>query len=150
MACATWSQVPCYFAGDLLQAAAFTVKAMPTANLTATASSNINTTVTATATADTAASASSVDLKQTANPTAADSSSSNTTTVTTDTDTTTTCSDVDTATIYQMSGLPFVDSWPSLFVGPSGSCSGLHIDAFGSNFWMALLQGHKKWTLFPR
>lgn len=41
------------------------------------------------------------------------------------------------------------DSWPSLFVGPKGSCSQLHIDAFKSNFWMALFQGRKKWVFFP-
>lgn len=40
------------------------------------------------------------------------------------------------------------DSWPSLFIGPTGSSSGLHIDAFGSNFWMLLVSGNKKWTFF--
>ena len=39
-------------------------------------------------------------------------------------------------------------SWPSLFISPKGTVSDLHIDAFGSNFWMALLSGRKKWTFF--
>ena len=42
------------------------------------------------------------------------------------------------------------DAWPSLFVGPRGTRSGLHIDAFGSNFWMAVLEGTKRWKLFRR
>ena len=39
-------------------------------------------------------------------------------------------------------------SWPSLFISPKGTVSDLHIDAFASNFWMALLSGSKKWTFF--
>ena len=27
--------------------------------------------------------------------------------------------------------------------------SGLHIDAFGSHFWMYLISGEKKWTFYP-
>ncbi len=34
----------------------------------------------------------------------------------------------------------YADSWPSLFVGPTHSGGGLHIDSFGSNFWMAVLR----------
>jgi len=34
----------------------------------------------------------------------------------------------------------YADSWPSLFVGPIHSGGGLHIDSFGSNFWMAVLR----------
>jgi hypothetical protein len=30
----------------------------------------------------------------------------------------------------------YQDSWPSLLVGPAGSGAGVHIDSFGSNFWM--------------
>jgi len=40
-------------------------------------------------------------------------------------------------------------SWPSLFLGPKGTKSGLHIDAFGSHFWMYLISGVKKWTFYP-
>ncbi|PVD37998.1 hypothetical protein C0Q70_00601 [Pomacea canaliculata] len=40
-------------------------------------------------------------------------------------------------------GTLYKDSWPSLFIAPSGINSGLHIDAFASNFWMALFQGKK-------
>ena len=39
-------------------------------------------------------------------------------------------------------------SWPSLFISPKGTVSDLHIDAFASNFWMALLSGEKRWTFF--
>ncbi len=35
-------------------------------------------------------------------------------------------------------------SWPSLFIAPAGITSGLHVDAFSSNFWMALFQGKKR------
>jgi len=42
----------------------------------------------------------------------------------------------------------YVDEWPSLFVGPKNSQSAMHVDSFGSNFWMYLLSGRKKWHLF--
>ena len=42
----------------------------------------------------------------------------------------------------------YKSSWPSLFVAPKGTVSDLHIDAFGSHFWMALFTGRKKWTFF--
>ena len=45
--------------------------------------------------------------------------------------------------------VPYQDSWPSLFVGPAGSGSGLHIDSFGSSFWMGLVSGKKKWIVYP-
>ena len=47
-------------------------------------------------------------------------------------------------------GAMYRDAWPSLFVGPRGTRSGLHIDAFGSNFWMAVLEGTKRWKLYRR
>lgn len=40
-------------------------------------------------------------------------------------------------------------SWPSLFISRAGTNSGLHIDAFGSHFWMYLVSGEKKWTFYP-
>jgi hypothetical protein len=40
-------------------------------------------------------------------------------------------------------------SWPSLFISGSSSISDLHVDAFGSNFWMYLFKGRKRWTFFP-
>jgi hypothetical protein len=46
-------------------------------------------------------------------------------------------------------GSLYRDSWPSLFLSPAGITSELHVDAFGSNFWMALFQGRKRWTFFP-
>lgn len=42
-------------------------------------------------------------------------------------------------------GSLYKDSWPSLFVAPGGITSELHVDAFGSNFWMALFQGKKRY-----
>ncbi|KAK7507871.1 hypothetical protein BaRGS_00000836 [Batillaria attramentaria] len=45
-------------------------------------------------------------------------------------------------------GSLYRDSWPSLFVAPPGVHSGLHVDAFASNFWMALFQGRKRWVFF--
>lgn len=44
----------------------------------------------------------------------------------------------------------YQDSWPSLFVAPAGLVSELHVDAFGSNFWMALFKGRKRWTFFKK
>ncbi|EQC41973.1 hypothetical protein SDRG_00822 [Saprolegnia diclina VS20] len=44
-------------------------------------------------------------------------------------------------------GALYRETWPSLFVGPKNTASQLHIDSFGSNFWMALLDGRKQWIL---
>lgn len=41
------------------------------------------------------------------------------------------------------------NSWPSLFIASKGTHSGLHIDAFGSHFWMYLVSGIKRWTFYP-
>jgi len=41
-------------------------------------------------------------------------------------------------------------SWPSLMIASKGTGSGLHLDSFGTHFWMLLLKGRKKWTVFPR
>lgn len=41
-------------------------------------------------------------------------------------------------------GTLYHDSWPSLFIAPTGARSELHVDAFGSNFWMALFHGKKR------
>jgi len=38
----------------------------------------------------------------------------------------------------------YYDSWPSLFIAPKDVFSAMHVDAFGSNFWMALFQGRKR------
>jgi len=46
-------------------------------------------------------------------------------------------------------GTLYHDSWPSLFIAPSGAVSQLHVDAFASSFWMALFEGEKRWTFFP-
>lgn len=42
----------------------------------------------------------------------------------------------------------FSRSWPSLFVGPTGTRSSLHIDQWKGHFWMAQLSGAKRWTIF--
>lgn len=44
------------------------------------------------------------------------------------------------------SGSLYRESWPSLFMAPAGITSELHVDAFGSNFWMALFEGQKRYT----
>ncbi|KDO32543.1 hypothetical protein SPRG_03018 [Saprolegnia parasitica CBS 223.65] len=44
-------------------------------------------------------------------------------------------------------GALYRETWPSLFVGPKNTASQLHVDSFGSNFWMALLDGRKQWIL---
>ncbi|XP_045214857.2 bifunctional arginine demethylase and lysyl-hydroxylase JMJD6-like [Mercenaria mercenaria] len=47
-------------------------------------------------------------------------------------------------------GSLYKDSWPSLFIAPAGLTSELHVDAFGSNFWMALFEGSKRWVFFDK
>ncbi|ETW08393.1 hypothetical protein H310_00983 [Aphanomyces invadans] len=44
-------------------------------------------------------------------------------------------------------GTMYRETWPSLFLGPEGTESQTHVDSFGSNFWMALLEGRKRWCL---
>eukprot|EP00928_Gymnodinium_smaydae_P072041 TRINITY_DN5547_c0_g2_i1.p1 TRINITY_DN5547_c0_g2~~TRINITY_DN5547_c0_g2_i1.p1 ORF type:complete len:659 (+),score=94.57 TRINITY_DN5547_c0_g2_i1:47-2023(+) len=39
---------------------------------------------------------------------------------------------------------------PSLFIGPKGSRSTLHIDQLASNFFMFMAEGRKQWTCFHR
>mmetsp|Transcript_22060 Transcript_22060/g.62019 ORF Transcript_22060/g.62019 Transcript_22060/m.62019 type:complete len:410 (+) Transcript_22060:120-1349(+) len=45
-------------------------------------------------------------------------------------------------------GCMYKSQWPSLFVGKKGSMSGLHVDAFGSHFWMCVFEGRKRWRLY--
>lgn len=45
-------------------------------------------------------------------------------------------------------GSMFRESWPSLFIGPPHTFSSLHVDSFGSNFWMGLVCGRKRWTFY--
>ena len=40
-------------------------------------------------------------------------------------------------------------SWPSLFIAGAGTNGELHIDAFGSHFWMFMISGRKRWTFYP-
>ena len=46
-------------------------------------------------------------------------------------------------------GYLYRDSWPSLFIGAAGTQSKLHIDSFGSHFWMLLISGRKRWVFYP-
>eukprot|EP00088_Acartia_fossae_P012019 TRINITY_DN16148_c0_g1_i2.p1 TRINITY_DN16148_c0_g1~~TRINITY_DN16148_c0_g1_i2.p1 ORF type:complete len:266 (-),score=30.96 TRINITY_DN16148_c0_g1_i2:69-827(-) len=46
-------------------------------------------------------------------------------------------------------GAMYRDSWPSLFIGAKGTGSGLHVDAFGSHFYMYLISGRKRWKFYP-
>ena len=41
-------------------------------------------------------------------------------------------------------------SWPSLFIAGAGTNGELHIDAFGSHFWMFMISGRKRWTFYPK
>ncbi|GAB5369840.1 hypothetical protein AAMO2058_001440900 [Amorphochlora amoebiformis] len=45
-------------------------------------------------------------------------------------------------------GSKYADTWPSLFVGGTGTYSEVHVDAFRSNFWMGLMEGRKRWVFF--
>jgi len=42
------------------------------------------------------------------------------------------------------------EAWPSLFIGPPRSRCSVHVDAYGTHFWMMGLEGRKAWTIFPR
>ena len=44
----------------------------------------------------------------------------------------------------------FSASWPSLFVAAPHTRSSLHVDQWKGNFWMAMVKGTKRWTLFHR
>eukprot|EP00039_Didymoeca_costata_P012864 m.187407 g.187407 ORF g.187407 m.187407 type:complete len:723 (-) comp15608_c0_seq2:5437-7605(-) len=39
-------------------------------------------------------------------------------------------------------------AWPALFVGAAGTQSSLHVDQWHGSFWMVMVSGHKRWTLF--
>lgn len=43
---------------------------------------------------------------------------------------------------------PNRDSWPTLFIGPEGSRSALHVDQLHTNFWMIMMHGAKRWVFF--
>jgi solute carrier family 25 thiamine pyrophosphate transporter 19 len=44
----------------------------------------------------------------------------------------------------------FTASWPSLFVAAPHTKSSLHVDQWSGNFWMAMVKGTKRWTLFHK
>jgi len=39
--------------------------------------------------------------------------------------------------------------WPALFVAPNGTSTPLHVDTSQMRFWMAVLKGSKRWSLWP-
>ena len=39
-------------------------------------------------------------------------------------------------------------SWPTLFIGAAGTGSPMHIDRWQGHFWMLVLEGTKKWTVW--
>merc|ERR1712232_875537 len=42
----------------------------------------------------------------------------------------------------------FSRSWPTLFIGSSGSQGRLHVDQWHGHFWMHMITGRKRWTIF--
>jgi hypothetical protein len=50
----------------------------------------------------------------------------------------------------KLPSIKYREAWPSIFVGPRGSSSALHVDSFASHFFMYLIAGRKHWRLFPR
>jgi len=41
------------------------------------------------------------------------------------------------------------DGWPSLLVGPNGTGAALHKDTYATHFWMRMVQGTKRWRVYP-
>eukprot|EP01064_Diplonema_japonicum_P008491 TRINITY_DN15959_c0_g1_i1.p1 TRINITY_DN15959_c0_g1~~TRINITY_DN15959_c0_g1_i1.p1 ORF type:complete len:480 (+),score=50.89 TRINITY_DN15959_c0_g1_i1:67-1506(+) len=44
-------------------------------------------------------------------------------------------------------GSKYRNEWPSLFIGPKSSETGVHVDNLGSHAWLHQLQGRKKWRI---
>lgn len=42
----------------------------------------------------------------------------------------------------------FSKSWPTLFIGAKGSQAKLHVDQWHGHFWMYLVSGRKRWTIW--
>lgn len=42
----------------------------------------------------------------------------------------------------------FSRSWPTLFIGAEGSQARLHVDQWHGNFWMYLVSGRKRWSIW--
>lgn len=42
----------------------------------------------------------------------------------------------------------FSRSWPTLFIGAAGSQAKLHVDQWHGHFWMHMISGRKRWTIF--
>lgn len=47
--------------------------------------------------------------------------------------------------VHHNTTLTYRDSWPSFFLGRGGTGGNLHVDMFGSSFWMAVFEGRKHW-----
>lgn len=47
------------------------------------------------------------------------------------------------------SDLDMRDGWPSLLIGPEGTGADLHKDTYATHFWMRMVQGTKRWRIYP-
>eukprot|EP00127_Corallochytrium_limacisporum_P005993 Clim_evm70s215 gene=Clim_evmTU70s215 len=47
-----------------------------------------------------------------------------------------------------LDGVKLDIAFPTLFMSNDGTSSGMHIDGYGSSFWMILLEGEKHWVFF--
>jgi len=51
--------------------------------------------------------------------------------------------------LKRLAGEKMDGAWPSLFISPQGTGSGLHIDAMSSHFWLGVTSGCKLFRMFP-
>eukprot|EP00755_Sulcionema_specki_P040285 Sspe_Gene.114393::Locus_99940_Transcript_1_1_Confidence_1.000_Length_1638::g.114393::m.114393 len=49
--------------------------------------------------------------------------------------------------VQLLQGTRYTNQWPSLFIGPNGTQSGVHVDNLGSHAWMLQLSGVKRWRM---
>eukprot|EP00658_Telonema_sp_P-2_P030681 TRINITY_DN23130_c0_g2_i1.p1 TRINITY_DN23130_c0_g2~~TRINITY_DN23130_c0_g2_i1.p1 ORF type:complete len:184 (+),score=30.16 TRINITY_DN23130_c0_g2_i1:73-624(+) len=41
-------------------------------------------------------------------------------------------------------------AWPSLFLGGNQTGAGIHMDAWGTHYWMLQITGQKEWLVYPK
>jgi len=51
--------------------------------------------------------------------------------------------------LKRLAGDKMDGAWPSLFISPQGTGSGLHVDAMSSHFWLGVTSGCKLFRMFP-